>query len=74
MKKKLIIHFFGFSGAGKTTYSKRIYNSIKKRYKKKVYLLDGDDFRKKTIIQRKLDKLKNPFSSKSRVFVSKLKT
>jgi len=42
-----LIWFTGISGSGKTTLSKKLYNTLKKKYKMKLKLIDGDDFRKK---------------------------
>ncbi len=41
----MIIWVIGKSGSGKTFFSKKIYNKLKIK-KKKIFLLDGDDFRK----------------------------
>ena len=42
-----LIWFTGISGSGKTTLSKKLYNILKKKYKIKLKLIDGDNFRKK---------------------------
>ena len=40
----MVIWLIGISGSGKSFYSKKIYNLIKKR--KKTILIDGDEVRK----------------------------
>ncbi len=44
-----LIWFTGISGSGKTTLSKKLYNILKNKYKIKLKLIDGDNFRKKKI-------------------------
>ncbi len=74
MKKKLVVHFFGLSGSGKTTFSKKLYNILKKKNKKKIYFLDGDEFRRSKIFKNKSTISKNPYSTKSRSIIAKLKS
>ena len=74
MKKKLVVHFFGLSGSGKTTFSKKLYNILKKKNKKKIYFLDGDEFRRSKIFKSKSTISKNPYSTKSRSIIAKLKS
>jgi adenylylsulfate kinase-like enzyme len=41
----MIIWFTGLSGSGKTTFSKYLIKKLKKKIKKKVIHIDGDEFR-----------------------------
>ena len=47
MKAK-IIWFTGLSGSGKTTLANLLYNHLKKKNYKKIKMVDGDIFRKKS--------------------------
>ena len=50
-----IIWLTGLSGSGKTTISKSLYKHFKKN-KFKIYHIDGDNFRKKNIMKKVLQK------------------
>lgn len=73
MQKKIVIHFFGLSGSGKTTFSKKLYNELKVKGYKKIFFLDGDQFRKKKYLKDRIKKIKNPYTNSARYLIAKVK-